>query len=172
MKKESPDQKSGFGFTERNAKSVLRSKLCFWIRRKEHIQNVLSRATQIARAVVIGCEIWKPNKKMTLIKLQMRFCWPFFVLSGLETHHKDVKELSKVSVGNLKVCAQVVNWLLPLSMAYKFGKTTYQSVQKSFPAIIRETKTKNSEKRDVRKDNVSDKFSSKLKHRLEIHLIP
>ena len=33
---DSPDQKSGFGFAERNAKSVLRSKIRFWIHRKEH----------------------------------------------------------------------------------------------------------------------------------------
>ena len=36
FKKDSPDQKSGFGFAERNAKSVLRSKIRFWIPRKEH----------------------------------------------------------------------------------------------------------------------------------------
>ena len=35
FKKDSPDQKSGFGFAERNAKSVLRSKIRFWIHRKE-----------------------------------------------------------------------------------------------------------------------------------------
>ena len=35
-KKDSPDQKSEFGFAERNAKSVLRSKIRFWIHRKEH----------------------------------------------------------------------------------------------------------------------------------------
>ena len=33
---DSPDQKSGFGFAERNAKSVLRSKIRSWIHRKEH----------------------------------------------------------------------------------------------------------------------------------------
>ena len=38
FKKDSPDQKSGFAFAERNAKSVLRSKIRFWIHRKEHTQ--------------------------------------------------------------------------------------------------------------------------------------
>ena len=36
FKKDSPDQKSGFGFAERNAKSVFRSQIRFWIHRKEH----------------------------------------------------------------------------------------------------------------------------------------
>jgi len=34
--KDSLDQKSRFGFAERNAKSVLRSKICFSIHRNEH----------------------------------------------------------------------------------------------------------------------------------------
>ena len=36
FKKYSPDQKSGFRFAERNAKSFLRFKIRFWIHRKEH----------------------------------------------------------------------------------------------------------------------------------------
>ena len=39
FKKDSPDQKSGFGFAESNAKSILRSKIRFWIHRKEHTLN-------------------------------------------------------------------------------------------------------------------------------------
>ena len=42
FKKDSPDQKSGFRFAERNTKSVLRSKIRFWIHRKEHTLNNLS----------------------------------------------------------------------------------------------------------------------------------
>ena len=36
FEKHSPDQKSGFGFAERHAKSVLRFGIRFWIHRKEH----------------------------------------------------------------------------------------------------------------------------------------
>ena len=36
FEKHSPDQKSGFGFAERNAKFVLRFGIRFWIHRKEH----------------------------------------------------------------------------------------------------------------------------------------
>ena len=43
VKKDSPDQKSGFGFAERNAKSVLRSKIRFWIHRKEHTLSLFWR---------------------------------------------------------------------------------------------------------------------------------
>ena len=39
---DSPDQKFGFGFAERNAKSVLRSKIRFWIHRKEHTVSHVS----------------------------------------------------------------------------------------------------------------------------------
>ena len=34
--KDSPDQKSEFGFAERNVKSVLKSKILFWIHRKDY----------------------------------------------------------------------------------------------------------------------------------------
>ena len=34
FRKDLPDEKSEFGFAERNAKSMLRSKICFWIHQK------------------------------------------------------------------------------------------------------------------------------------------
>ena len=47
FKKDSPDQKSGFRYAERNAKSFLRCKIRFWIHRKEQTLRfeLLSRTT-------------------------------------------------------------------------------------------------------------------------------
>ena len=43
FKKGFTDQKSAFGWAERNAKSVFRSKICFWIHRKEHTHSVIEQ---------------------------------------------------------------------------------------------------------------------------------
>ena len=52
FRKDSLDQKSGFGFVERNAKSVLRSKIRFWIYRKEH---TLKMCTEVLALQALPC---------------------------------------------------------------------------------------------------------------------
>ena len=52
FKKDSPDQKYGLGFAERNTKSVLRSKIRFWIHRKEHTLLGVFNKTIIPLALV------------------------------------------------------------------------------------------------------------------------
>ena len=53
FKKDLPDEKSEIGFVERNTKSVLRSKIHFWIYRKEHTLNIL----WMAMGVMSRCSI-------------------------------------------------------------------------------------------------------------------
>ena len=58
FKKDSSDQKSGFGFAERNAKSVLRSKICFWIHRKEHTLRKLDLIFMTTTHVLVEGTTW------------------------------------------------------------------------------------------------------------------
>jgi len=64
FRKDSQDQKSGFGFAERNAKSVLRSKIRFWIHGNEHTLNVETAATPLY------------DQETTTAQLQIYPCFP------------------------------------------------------------------------------------------------
>ena len=59
LKKDSPDQKSGFGFAQRNAKSVLRSKIRFWIRQKEHTPTEIEGTKNTTLKLFLT--MWPPN---------------------------------------------------------------------------------------------------------------
>ena len=77
FKKDSPEQKSGFGFAERNAKSVLRSKIRFWVHRKEHTLYVTRTPLYGHPPLVTNSFLCSRGKPFPLLdSITWEFKWP------------------------------------------------------------------------------------------------